>query len=118
MSSRKPPSLHSLSSPSGSRNPSIISQNAQHHAPLTPSGLRESHTLARSPEDVREDMHRAGVRTAPSSSEPSPNTYPTHVDTELEEDEGTLDGKGQGLSDLGSKAVTETTALLRKPFEF
>lgn len=116
--SRRPTSpLHG--SASSSRNPSVISQT-QHHAPITPSGLRESVTIARSPEDVREgDDTHGGRRTMPSSSEPSPNTYPTHLEHEPDVDEQSLDdGETHSIAELGSKAVTETTALLRKPFEF
>lgn len=56
-------------------------------------------------------------RDAPSSSEPSPNTYPTHLDNDPEADDE-IEGRRQGFVGLGGKAVTETTALLKKPFEF
>jgi hypothetical protein len=118
MSSRRPSSppaasaSHSRTSSinsSGLRSPSI-----QQHAPITPSGLREAHTIAGSPEDVR-NFERAD---APSSSEPSPRTYPTHPDTDPAAEDGAVDGGSHGFSGLGSRAVTETTALLKKPFEF
>lgn len=99
-----------------SRNPSL-SQH-QHHAPNTPSGLRASVTLARSPEDRVDQATASGRRTAPSSSEPSPNTYPTHLETDSDADEHSLDGQVRGENELGSKVASETTALLRKPFEF
>lgn len=117
MSSRRPSSPLGGSSANSSRNPSIGQH--QHHAPNTPSGLRASVTLARSPED-RLDQHgtTTGRRTAPSSTEPSPNTYPTHLETDPDADEHSLDGQPHGASDFGSKVASETTALLRKPFEF
>jgi hypothetical protein len=112
--SRRPTSP--LHSPSSSRQASIVSQNAQQHAPITPSGLRESHTLATSPEETR-IIHGASLEYPPSSSEPSPNTYPTHLENDPgAEDEG-LDGN-TGAQHSGSGAVNETTSLLRKPFEF
>jgi hypothetical protein len=52
-----------------------------------------------------------------SSSEPSPTTLPTHI----EEEPGADFGLESGTRDDGtfaSRAATETTALLRKPFEF
>ncbi len=112
------PSSPIQGSASSSRNPSVISQT-QHHAPITPSGLRESVTLAQSPEDLRDGGDTRGNRmTVPSSSEPSPNTYPTHPNHEPDVDEHSLDGETHGISEFGSKVATETTALLRKPFEF
>ena len=115
MSSRRPTSP--LLSASSSRNPSIASQAANQHAPTTPSGLREAHTSARSPED-REGTPNMSMDVAPSSSEPSPTTSPTHLNTDPGAEHVALDGKTHGFSDLGSKAVTETTALLRRPFDF
>lgn len=38
--------------PTHSRSSSVLSQNIQQHAPLTPSGLREAHTLSHSPENT------------------------------------------------------------------
>ncbi|KAE8451740.1 hypothetical protein EG329_003197 [Mollisiaceae sp. DMI_Dod_QoI] len=93
---------------SSSRNASIP------HAPTTPSGLRESHTIARSPEDARSpsipDDH-----AEPSSSETSPNTRPTNIHPDQEPDAYTIEEEPQ---DIRSKIANETTALLRKPFEF
>ncbi|KAH6676745.1 sulfate transporter family-domain-containing protein [Halenospora varia] len=107
------PGRQSSSGGSGhaSRNPSI------QHAPITPSSLRETHTIAPSPEDTR-DIDAPGVHYAPSSSNPSPNTYPTHLDTDPAADDVAAAGRTWGIQDLGSRAVTETTSLLRKPFEF
>ncbi|KAI9052886.1 hypothetical protein LZ554_003158 [Drepanopeziza brunnea f. sp. 'monogermtubi'] len=104
------------SSSSSSRHPSV--SQSQQHAPATPSGLRESSTLTQSPEGVREtDGTQDGGKAGPSS-EASPLTYPTHLDHEPDADEQSLDGKSQGINKTGSQAITETTALLRKPFEY
>ncbi|RDW69252.1 anti-sigma factor antagonist SpoIIaa [Coleophoma cylindrospora] len=83
------------------------SQAAQNHAPLTPSGLREAHTLSLSPEDTQ-SLHS---QTAPSSSEPSPRMQPTHGQHDPDARDGEINGSG------GSRAVNETTSLLRRPFE-
>ena len=118
MSSRRP-SSPPAASPSHSRASSINSSglrspSIQQHAPITPSGLREAHTIAGSPEVARnfEDAD------APNSSEPSPRTYPTHLDTDPAADDDAVDGGIHGFSALRGRAVTETTALLKKPFEF
>jgi hypothetical protein len=115
MSSRQPSSPR-LSS-SHSRNSSVASQSANQHAPMTPSGLREAHTIVGSPEDTQ-DAPGIKVDAAPSSSETSPNTFPAHLDTDPGADDDALDGRTHGFGDFGSRAVTETTALLKKPFEF
>jgi hypothetical protein len=70
-----------------------------------------------SPEDTRRTPDIT-VDAGPSSPETSPNTFPTHLDTDPGADDDALDGRTHGISDLGSRAVTETTALLKKPFEF
>ncbi|KAF4636680.1 hypothetical protein G7Y89_g1414 [Cudoniella acicularis] len=99
---------------SHSRHPSIIQ-----HAPTTPSTLREAHTIADSPEEPR-DPNVPGVDMAPSSSNASPNTYPTHLDADpaADDDDDATDGKTWGISNLGGRAISESTSLLRKPFEF
>ncbi|KAL2066307.1 hypothetical protein VTL71DRAFT_2378 [Oculimacula yallundae] len=104
------------SSVNSTRNPST----SQHqHAPTTPSGLRASVTIARSPEDTADQQNTTTARrTAPSSSEPSPNTYPTHLETDPDADQHSLDGHSHEPFETGTKAAGETTALLRKPFEF
>jgi len=121
MTSRRPTSPGSGSS---SRNPSIANQ----HAPSTPSNLRESQTISTSPEsrrgsalEDREDRRitfAEGEDKPTSSSEPSPNTYPTHLDTDPAADDEALDGRTHGIPNLVGQAVDETTSLLRKPFEF
>lgn len=55
---------------------------------------------------------------APSSSETSPHTHPTHPENDPAAEDDAIDGGTHGFSGLGSRAVTETTALLKKPFEF
>jgi hypothetical protein len=115
MSSRRPSSP--LLPSSHSRNPSVASQSANHHAPITPSGLREAHTIVGSPEDTR-DTPDITADAAPSSSETSPNSFPAHLDTDPCADDDALDSRTHGFGDFGSRAVTETTALLKKPFEF
>jgi hypothetical protein len=96
------------------------------HAPVIPSNLRESQTISTSPEDTHkssagedgEGRSSPFQDKVPSSSEPSPNTYPTHLDTDPAADDDALDGKTHGTRDLIGKAVDETTSLLQKPFEF
>lgn len=118
MSSRRPTST----SASSSRNASIISPT-QHHAPATPSGLRESVTVARSLENVRENVreqdgtHDEQQETSPSAPTAS-RTHPTHDDQQPDTHAHRLDGRPQGTAENGNDAATETTALLRKPFEF
>ncbi|KAG0652716.1 sulfate transporter [Hyphodiscus hymeniophilus] len=119
MSSRRP-SSPSTASASHSRNPSINSSglrspSIQQHAPINPSSLREAHTPATSPPDARNSERSDD---APSSSEPSPNTYPTHIHADPGADDEGIDEEVHGFSGLGGKAITETTALLKKPFEF
>lgn len=97
------------------RSSSIPTSSAAHnlstttHAPTTPSGLRESETIAISPVD--EDNA--------SSSHPSPNSDPTKlVDTDPAADDHAFDGRTHGTKDLARKVVDETTGLLQRPFEF
>ncbi|PBP28197.1 sulfate transporter, partial [Diplocarpon rosae] len=107
-----------LLSESPSRNPSIISQTQQ-HAPTTPSGLRESVTLAHSPEYTREiEGIQIDRMTGTSSSQLPPHTYPTPLDHEPGADEDGLDSRPQGRMETASQGATEITALLRKPFEY
>jgi hypothetical protein len=102
-SSSRDPSVRSV------RSPSILQ-----HQPLQPSGLREAHTLSRSPEDTRQ----GGEEYAPSSPETSPKTHPTHLDTDPAADDNAIDGRTHGFAEAGRQFATETTALLKKPFEF
>jgi len=117
-----------MSAPRPTSPPSATSQTlsirslsaAQQHAPLTPSGLREAHTIAGSPEE-RRHVDSTGTDAAPSGSNPSPNTYPTHLDTNPGVHDVAIDGRADGTHGIGHaplQAVTETTALLKKPFEF
>jgi hypothetical protein len=109
MTARRP-----TSPPSSSQNTSIP------FSPITPSSLREAHTVAGSSEDIR-DTGTVEDRAA-SSSEPSPlhspNVQPTPLDNDLLADDDALDGRTYGVADFGGKVVDEATALLRKPLEF
>lgn len=114
MSSRRTSSPPPAAGPS--RDPSVRSPSVLQHVPVNPSTLRESHSFASSsPEDTRSIDDHLGVDgeySRTNSAGPSPRTFPTHP-AESEEDE-----HASGFSDLGHRAVTETTALLRRPFEF
>lgn len=102
MSSRR--SSSPPSRPPSTRSPNLSAQN---HVPLTPSGLREAHTLPLSPEDTQ-SLHG---QSTPSSTEPSPRTQPAHGHNDPDTDDEETDGSGL------PRAVTETTSLLRRPFE-
>src|SRR5277367_7051022 len=101
MSSRTPSSPPAASAShsrtSSINSPGIRSPSIQQHVPITPSGLREAHTIAGSPEDVR-NLERPA--DAPSSSEPSPHTYPTHLDTDPGADDDAVDGRTHGFGGL------------------
>jgi len=98
-----------------SRTSSIISQNPQHHAPQVPSSLREAHIVG-SPEDIRDSR---GPDTAASSSDTSPNTYPTHPNTgPVPDDDEDTEERSHRAGASGSIGASETTALLKRPFEF
>jgi hypothetical protein len=124
MSSRSQTSPGSASS---SRNPLISNQTVNPHAPITPSGLRESQTAHSSLEDIKSTALEDGEATrigsvedkdkAPSSSEASPNTYPTHISTDPAAEDDALDGRINRAGDLSERA-SEFTPLLQKPFEF
>lgn len=110
MSARQPPSPSKKSFP-----PPSSSQTSQSHAPLQPSGLREAHTLVTSPDEISYSGPSSQSRK-PSSAHPSPNTRPTQADgDEPNEDEPLL--SRLHLGELPSKVATETSALLKKPFE-
>jgi hypothetical protein len=119
----------SPSTPSHSRPSSIRSQKINQHAPLTPSGLREAHTLSVSPDMTIDPGAESGTE-----SECSPRHTPTVLeDTNIEplyaqsskgygyksrdDDEAGTSVLG-GLSSRTEEAARETTALLRKPLEF
>lgn len=141
MSSSKAPPISSSSSssrptptPGHSRSSSIRSQNANSHAPINPSGLREAHTLSQSPEDDMKGLSQ-------DSMDISPRTLPVQDDNQaMQEESGTwsarlgaggLDGtyaeendrdENTGLLTQASSGLrevaTETTALLRRPVEY
>jgi hypothetical protein len=96
-------------STSSNHAPSIRSPSTQQHAPTTPSGLREAQTIATSPDDVRSFDGADPVLRSSGS-------HPTHLGTDTDDD--SIDGRTHGSSGGGSKPVTETTALLKKTFEF
>ncbi|KAK6600377.1 sulfate transporter [Botrytis cinerea] len=100
-----------------SRTPSLRSQNVSQFTPTHPSGLRESFTLATSPEATRhveEDgtNDRNDENSRNNNGQPLPHAHPARPDTSASTDDG-LDGH----TGFGGKLSDETTALLRKPFE-
>ena len=142
MSSHPPPGPNpssEASSPAHSRSASINSLTVNQHAPLTPSGLRETQTLSVSPDETRDEHAEA------SGSEISPGTSPALVGhfgrdsvpklptiAAEGEDEGDKGHEGhdeggpahENKSLLGQfgmvagEAARETTLLLQKPIEF
>ena len=100
------------SSPSSSRPASIRSQTVQQHAPITPSGLRESHTISQSPKGM---MDAPGVNSSSSSSTNA------HQATGNVDEPDTVDARTSLLGNTKSKAsdsANENTSLLRRPWEF
>jgi hypothetical protein len=142
MSSHPPPAPNSsseASSPAHSRSASVNSLTVHQHAPLTPSGLRETQTLSTSPDETRDGHAEA------SGSECSPGTSPAHVGhrgigsvpklpTIAAGDEDAGDGDHEEHNEGGpenentpllgqfgaraGEAVRETIALLQRPLEF
>jgi hypothetical protein len=142
MSARPPPGPNPSSeaaSPAHSRSASVNSLTINQHAPLTPSGLRETQILSVSPNETVDEHAEA------SGSEISPGTSPAQVGhfgrdsvsklptiTAEGEDEGdeVHEGHDKGrpadenrslLGQFGARAdevARETTALLRRPIEF
>jgi hypothetical protein len=142
MSSIPPPGPNpssEASSPTHSTSASVNSLTIHQHAPLTPSGLRETQTLSVSPDETRDEHAEA------SGSEISPGTSPAQVghlgrssvsklptipaegEDEGDEDHGRHDEGGPAyentslLAQFGARAdevLRETTSLLRKPIEF
>ncbi|RDL39803.1 Anti-sigma factor antagonist SpoIIaa [Venustampulla echinocandica] len=108
MSSRRPASADSTES--GRTGLPSFNQAAQQHAPTTPSGLREAHTISPTEDAGYEDGLVAGG--AGSSSNP----YFAEVPTDPVGDDTAAVGMS-GSSDIGKRAVTENTSLLRKPYE-
>lgn len=106
-----PPSASDASSaPHTVRSPGILQ-----HAPVTPSALRESHTLSGSPEEPRSlQSDSSGLPdTAPSHREPPPRTRPAHV----EMGHGANTEQERGAIATQSEGANERTTLLRRPFE-
>ncbi|KAB8297943.1 hypothetical protein EYC80_001725 [Monilinia laxa] len=119
MTTSRPPGSPPLRA--SSRTPSLRGQSISQFTPTHPSGLRESYTLASSPETTR---HFAGDATdnrtdenSKNDNEPSSSHAPsTCPDTSAGTDDD-LDGHAHETSGFGSKITDETTALLRKPLE-
>ncbi len=142
MSSRPPPAPNPSSEPSSpahSRSSSVNSLTVHQHAPLTPSGLRETQTLSGSLNEARDEHAEA------SGSEVSPGTSPAKVGyhgkdsvpklptiTAEDDDSGDEDHEGHKeggpaheitslLGQFGQRtgeAARETTSLLQRPIEF
>lgn len=140
MSSHPPPAPNpssEASSSTHSRSASVNSLTIHQHAPLTPSGLRETQTLSVSPDDTRDERAEA------SGSEISPGTSPAQVGGDHRIDSvpklPTITAEGEDSEDedhkrrneggpahenisllgqFGEEVARETTSLLRKPIEF
>lgn len=104
-----------------SRTPSLRSQSATQFTPINPSGLRESYTLATSPENVRSLGSGDAANDEPGrererevNDEATGSEHLTRPDTATDDEE---DGHSHGHTSLGGKIANETTALLKKPFE-
>lgn len=111
MTGRRPTSPSSKSFP-----PPPTTQSSQSHAPLQPSGLREAHTLVTSPDEIEQDEFTNTRESQGSSAHPSPNSRPTQGEHGEPENESLVERLH--LGELPSRAINETTSLLRKPFEF
>jgi hypothetical protein len=85
--------------PGPSRDPSARNPNVLQHVPLNPSGLRESHSFASSSPEDSQSLSEHQENSRRNSAGPPP-----HLHSEY-------------LEENGHTAATETTALLRKPFE-
>jgi hypothetical protein len=136
-----PNSSSEASSPAHSGSPSVNSSAIHQHAPLTPSGLRETQTLSVSPEDTKDDHAEAsGSEYSPGHGpaqvghkgvEPVPNLPTISAGAQEtgaglrsghdEEDEEAADENTSLLGRIGARAgeaARETTSLLRRPVEF
>lgn len=106
---------------SNSRTPSLRNQAISQFTPTHPSGLRESYTLATSPEATR-DFGDDGADDRPdensrnNNEQSLPHGHPTRPDTSASTDDE-LDGNAHKHTGFGKKISDETTALLRKPLE-
>lgn len=119
MTTSRPPGSPPLRA--SSRTPSLRGQSISQFTPTHPSGLRESYTLASSPETTR---HIGGDGTDNGTDENSKNDNepssshapPIRPDTSAGTDDE-LDEHAHEHSGFGRKITDETTALLRKPLE-
>jgi hypothetical protein len=112
-----PPSASSDSSfsrPSPVRSPGILQ-----HAPITPSALREAHTLSGSSEEPRslESDGARGQNSAPSDAGASSGRHPAPVEMGNGTDGNSDTERTRGPLASRRTVVNETTSLLRRPFE-
>lgn len=120
MASSRPPGSPPLH-PS-SRTPSLRGQSNSQFTPTHPSGLRESYTLATSPETTRDfggdgTDDRQDENSRESNEQSSTHAHPTRgLDTITGADDE-VDGQAYKSTGVGKNVTDETTALLRKPLE-
>lgn len=96
------------SSPQSTRSANL---SAHQHAPQTPSGLRESQNLSGSSDNLQGSV--ADVASNIPSPQPSPRRYPTQHNDPAADDNAAGSTRTNFLGNL----ATETTSLLRKPYE-
>ncbi|RFU28440.1 hypothetical protein B7463_g7873, partial [Scytalidium lignicola] len=89
----------------------VVRSAAHPYAPSQPSNLRETQTVPPSPEAKR-TIDMAGLEGGSGSLEDSPRGYPTQPNTDDDDDD-----MARGLGESGSKTVSETTSLLKKPID-
>lgn len=108
------PASGSSSRPSSVRSPGILQ-----HAPITPSALREAHTLSGSPEEARLLQGDAGEEphAAPRQSESSSSKQPKHPESNAGTEDDTDREHTRDPTAARRTVVGEMTSLLRKPFE-
>ena len=117
--SPNPTSPPSASSDASSSHHPVRSPGILQHAPITPSALRETHTLSGSPEEPRSLHSQAsgGPDTAPSHAEASSRTQATNVDIGHGTNGDTGTEQTRGSIAAQRTAAGERTSLLRRPFE-
>lgn len=123
------------SSASSSRAASIRSQPGQQHAPITPSGLRESHSISQSSQETMGAPQKNGSSSSSTKAEQvhvedeniqlkgesASKTAQTSQATGDIEEPDSADARTSLLGNMKSKvsgSATETTSLLRRPWEF
>ncbi|QSZ34334.1 hypothetical protein DSL72_005925 [Monilinia vaccinii-corymbosi] len=107
--------------PAPPRTPSLRGQSISQFIPTHPSGLRESYTLASSPEMARQlggdgtdDRHDENSRTDAEQSSSHAHAVRPGTSASTNDETG---GQAHGHTGLDTKVTDETTALLRKPLE-